>query len=395
MLVPDLTFHFLLGMAELLAIAFCLTQRQRLRPLTLLLALLLLFPTLVFLAAMFVNELFGFRLFGFLRFVGLAAAIHLPLLLLAFATFDRGERGPRWLSAALALVLLAGATYAWHIEPYRLEVTRYSITSPRLEGLERPVQILQVADIQTDRIGDYERSLIEEMKRLNPDFVVYLGDYLQIVDSERRAEVAVEFNRLLREAELHPPLGSYAVQGDTDRWTGWEELFAGTGIEPLRNEVREVELPGVAVNLVALDPWHSRARSPEPLRAIAAAGRPGAFEIFAGHSPDFSDQLAAEDQPFLALAGHTHGGQVRLPFFGAPITYSRLPRAMVAAFQRFGPGVLSVSRGIGMERHEAPRVRFLCRPELRVVTLLPPGGESPAVPGKIHIPDPGYHAAAE
>lgn len=394
MLLPDLTYNVLLATVELSALAFCLTQRRRTRPLTVLLILLLISAPAALVLAWFVNELFGFRMFGILRFVGHAGAIHLPLLLVVFSVVYRRERRLGRLTGALAIVLLAGAVYAYHIEPYRLEVTGFSVTSPRLRGLERPIRILQVADIQTDRVGPYERRVVEEMKRLDPDLILYLGDYIQISDPERREEVAAALNQLLRDSGLNPPWGSFAVQGDCEDWSGWASVFRGTGVEVLHNEVRTLELPGLKVNLVALDNENSRLESLDKLRLIAGEGESASFEIFAGHSPDFSDQLTGGDQPFLALAGHTHGGQVRIPFWGAPITYSRLPRGMVDAFERFGPGVLSVSRGIGMERHEAPRVRFLCRPELRMVTLLPPGEAGTDMPGTIRIPDPDFQVAA-
>ena len=74
----------------------------------------------------------------------------------------------------------------------------------------------------------------------------------------------------------------------------------------------------------------------------------------------------------LLLAGHTHGGQVRLPVIGPPLTLSRIPRAWAAGVTNLPiDRNLVVSRGIGMERGLAPRMRFLCRPELVVVTLEP------------------------
>lgn len=397
MLLPDLTFNLPLAMIDLLAVAFCLVQRRRGRPLTGFFTVLLVFLPVALLLAAVVNRFYGFRIFGFFRFAGHAAAIHLPLVLLTITFLYREQRRLIWLGGGLAFVLLGGGTYAYHIEPYRLEVTEFAVTSPRLAGLERPVRILQVADFQAEAIGSYEQAVVAEMKRLEPDLILYLGDYIQIFDPERRAETAAKFNRLLVRSGLNPPLGSYALQGDCERWAGWEAMFDGTGVETLGNEARAIQLPGAKVKLVALDIEASRTESPEVLRAVAGRAPATAFEMFAGHSPDFSDQLAAQDQPFLALAGHTHGGQVRIPFYGAPITYSRLHRRRVDAFDRFGPGVLSVSRGIGMERHEAPRVRFLCRPELRLVTLLPPGEEAEgagAAPRPIQIPDPDFQVAS-
>ena len=95
------------------------------------------------------------------------------------------------------------------------------------------------------------------------------------------------------------------------------------------------------------------------------------LQIFAGHSPDYVLALQQTDRPFLALAGHTHGGQVQLPLIGPLLTLTRLHRHYAEYYGVFGFGVLSVSRGIGMERQDAPRLRFLCPPEIRLITLQP------------------------
>ena len=71
----------------------------------------------------------------------------------------------------------------------------------------------------------------------------------------------------------------------------------------------------------------------------------------------------------LALAGHTHGGQVVLPFFGPPMTLSRLPRRYAGGLHDYHGLPLHVSRGIGMERGSAPQIRFLCPPEICVIEL--------------------------
>ena len=74
----------------------------------------------------------------------------------------------------------------------------------------------------------------------------------------------------------------------------------------------------------------------------------------------------------LLVTGHTHGGQVRLPLIGPLMTLSRIPRAWAAGLTELpGGGKLLVSRGLGMERGYAPRIRFLCRPELMVIDLVP------------------------
>ncbi len=76
-------------------------------------------------------------------------------------------------------------------------------------------------------------------------------------------------------------------------------------------------------------------------------------------------RLAGRARVDLALAGHTHGGQIVLPFFGPPLTLTGLERPYAAGGLHDYHGIpLHVSRGVGMERGSAPQVRFLCPPEI-------------------------------
>ena len=93
------------------------------------------------------------------------------------------------------------------------------------------------------------------------------------------------------------------------------------------------------------------------------------YHIVLGHSPNFS---LGEIDGDLLLAGHTHGGQVQVPGIGPLLTLSVVPRSWASGLTEIEPGkYLLVSRGIGMERDYAPRMRFFCRPELIVLRLHP------------------------
>jgi len=93
------------------------------------------------------------------------------------------------------------------------------------------------------------------------------------------------------------------------------------------------------------------------------------FHIVFGHLPNFALGDVSAD---LLVAGHTHGGQVRIPGFGPLLTLSLVPRSWAAGRTELEGGrTLIVSRGIGLERGYAPRVRLFCRPEIVILDLLP------------------------
>ena len=94
------------------------------------------------------------------------------------------------------------------------------------------------------------------------------------------------------------------------------------------------------------------------------------LRVLLAHKPDWALRLPEGGRIDLVVAGHTHGGQVRLPFVGPLITLTRVPREMAGGglFTLCG-SPLYVSRGVGCERGDAPRVRFNCPPEVTLLTL--------------------------
>lgn len=317
-------------------------------------------------------KVFPDRYFSILRYRGFAAFWHLPLVLAALAILFRKKikiAAPLALAAAAAIAVYIDA---YHVEPYRLKITHFDFTHERLRGLARPVVIAQVADIQTDVIGRHERRAVAALKALNPDLIVYCGDYGHSWTPEQYAAIARGLNGLLREADLRPPLGSFAVIGDVDDRALWHGVFEGTSVRLMSDEAARIELPGCKANLIGLDVSTSRDVHGDNLRRALAKGEDGLFDIILAHAPDFVRALEKGSEPFLALCGHTHGGQVRVPFYGPPMTLISLHRKFADYFGPFGPGTLSVCRGIGMERVDAPRLRLNCPPELRVIMLRPP-----------------------
>jgi uncharacterized protein len=296
---------------------------------------------------------------GFARFqlLAWAAFLHGPLYLIAAATLLRRRR----ILAAGALTL---ATLAWAIgvdafviEPRWLEVTRIEIPTDKVDA---PLRIAVLADIQTDAPGDWEREVLERVVAESPDLVLFAGDYVQHGDHAAYAASVTRLNAILRESGLDPPLGMVAVRGNVDH-RGWERIFEGTGA--VAQGGRQVlDLGPVTVTALSL------AEAFDGTEIDPADD----FHVVLGHAPDFALEHPPAD---LMVAGHTHGGQVRLPFLGPIFTLSRVPRDWAAGATEVSPGsTLVVSRGIGMERDEAPRLRFLCRPELVIIDLIPAPG---------------------
>ncbi|MCP4453038.1 MAG: hypothetical protein GY809_16370 [Planctomycetes bacterium] len=281
--------------------------------------------------------------------------LHLPLFLVVFAALGFKQHIPWALAATLlALVTLAIGTEAFLIEPHWLEVTHVSLSSDRLD---EPIRVGVLADIQTDTPGEYDARVFARVKAEQPDLIVFLGDYIQANDPDFAANTR-ELNRLLREADLHAPLGMYAIQGNVDHGL-WADIFSGTDVTTIHETQTTDRGPLVLTGL-------SFAQSFDTRTTLTPQAK---FHLVLGHCPDYA---LGQSHANLMLAGHTHGGQVRLPGIGALLTFSQVPRAWASGLTQIAPDQhLYVSRGIGMERGNAPRLRFLCRPELLILTLNP------------------------
>ncbi|MBW4496498.1 MAG: metallophosphoesterase [Oscillatoria princeps RMCB-10] len=301
-----------------------------------------------------------FGLFGFLRLLSYGVFLHGFIVLTGIALIWRREfRGVAIASAVSAFLLGAIAIDAFFIEPYWLEVSRIQLSSPKLE---KPFKIAVVADFQTDVWGEYQREALRKTVAEKADLMLLSGDYFEEYNSERREVLRKQLNTFLKEINFSAPLGVYAVEGDKENYIdfqNWPQNFAGLPVTVF-TENKTVKLPGMCVTGLTVGASGNR-----ELRVPECVG----FHIALGHRPDFALSDIRAD---LLVAGHTHGGQVRLPFIGPIITFSKVPRQWAAGVTKLpGNRTLVVSRGIGMERGNAPRLRFLCRPELVVIEVLP------------------------
>jgi uncharacterized protein len=300
--------------------------------------------------------------FDLARLAAYGIFLHTPVVLIGAAVVWRKQH--KALAAALvaaAAALPSVAAYAFLIEPHWLEITHYEITSPKLA---RPLRIVVLADIQTDDFGDFERHVLDEALAQKPDVIFFAGDYLQVAHDNAGRQIQ-RFNEHLRQSSFAAPQGVFAVQGNVDPG-GWQQIFAGLDITVTQSR-RQFTVGDARLTCLSLGESYGQGKIDRPDR--------DAFHIVLGHVPNYA--LGHVDADLL-IAGHTHGGQVRFPLFGAVVLTSVVPRAWVAGMTDLPHGgKLFVSRGIGMERGHAPRLRFLCRPELAVIDVHPalPGGK--------------------
>jgi predicted MPP superfamily phosphohydrolase len=266
-------------------------------------------------------------------------------------------------NALFSLALIDGHA----VEPAWVEMTELSLPFKDLDPTAEPIRVVYVADPHVARIGVREEWVVQRVNELAPDLIVFNGDYLDL--SYHSDPVAADAFRRFA-AELHAPYGLYGVRGTVEpNPASMARLMEGTDIVWLEQEAVTIEVRGQRITLVGVPCSHNRrADAPRLLEAMEGVGEED-FTLLLYHSPDLIYQ-AAELGVDLELGGHTHGGQIRLPFYGAIVTLSEYGRRFASGLFQVEGTTLYVSRGLGLEGGFAPRVRFLCRPELVSLELV-------------------------
>ncbi len=267
-----------------------------------------------------------------------------------------------WLAQLLGTALVV---YSFWVEPHHLQLTRQTLVSPKLNAAT-PLRVLHLGDLHIERITAREKRLIEMAKSLAPDVILFSGDFLNLSNVDDL--VAWEHCRdILR--ELHAPLGVFAVTGSppVDKPHVIAKVLDGLDIRWLKNETVTLDHRGQQIDLVGVTCTH-RPYVDEPHLLAAFKGKSARFTILLYHTPDLAPAAAAAGID-LQLSGHTHGGQVRLPFFGALYTSSLYGKRFEVGRYKIDDLTLYVTRGIGLEGMGAPRVRFLCSPEITLWEL--------------------------
>lgn len=259
---------------------------------------------------------------------------------------------------SLALFGLGCFAYAYFIEPYWLSVRRIEIKSVKLPKDSKPIRVVHISDIHSDATPRLEEKLPAAIAEQRPDLIVFSGDS---INSPAGLPV---FRKCLTEISRIAP--TYVVRGNWDVWY-WrdQDLFSETGAKQLNGAAERVEINGAPVWLAGVFVG-SEGRLSETLNRIPK----NEFSIFLLHYPDLIEEVSRLEID-LYCAGHTHGGQIAMPFYGALVTFSKFGKKYEGGTYQVNKTWLNVNRGIGMEGGGVPRVRFWARPEITVIDIVP------------------------
>jgi predicted MPP superfamily phosphohydrolase len=254
--------------------------------------------------------------------------------------------------------------YAFYWEPNQLTVKTVSLTLPHWPP-GHTLRIAAIGDIHggSPYIDQKKlRALVELTNRQKPDAIVLLGDYviLGVLGGNFMSPEEVGENL----SGFSAPLGVFAVLGNHDWWYSGPRVHAAlerAGYRVLEDEVAAVPWKGEILYIAGIsDEWTHHPDVEAVLKQIPV----GAPTVIVTHGPDLFPRIPAING--VTLAAHTHGGQVRLPFMGAPIVPSRYRQRFLSGVVRESGRILFVTSGVGTS---ILPVRFRVPPEVAVVTL--------------------------
>ncbi len=270
------------------------------------------------------------------------------------------------LGLAIKLFLLGCAlvfslsVYVHKIEPNWLEVTQNEIQMPKLDRAFDGYRIVQITDLHAgDGISRANlEKVVELVNEQKPDLIVITGDHVS-----RKPRQHIELLDTL--AKLKPRDLTLSVLGNHDVYNDAEPIRAAikqVGITLLENTIYTVHRERATLHIAGVgDVFAQQAK----LDRVIAQLPPTGAAIMLAHEPDFADEAAATGRFGLQLSGHSHGGQIRIPFYGGYLP--ELAHNYPLGRYQVKDMVQYTSRGIGMIKLYA---RFNCRPEISVFKLV-------------------------
>jgi uncharacterized protein len=291
-------------------------------------------------------------------------------------------------AAVAAGSVVAGIGYASLIERNAFVVRE--VTMPVLTPGSSPMKVLHISDLHMRPKQRRKQAWLRELAQLKPDLVVNTGDNL--AHPKAVPAVVQSLSELLSVPGVFVfgsndyfgprpknPMNyvinpGHRIHGEPLPWQDLRAAFTERGWLDMTHTRREFEVGGLRLAVAGVDDPHLRRDRYETIAGPASAT--ANLKLGLTHSPEprVLDRFAADGYQ-LVMAGHTHGGQLCLPFYGAVVTNCDLDRTRAKGASQWGAQTqLHVSAGIGTSPY-AP-VRFCCRPEATLLTLVaaPIGG---------------------
>jgi predicted MPP superfamily phosphohydrolase len=269
-------------------------------------------------------------------------------------------------AAALGAAALVGDSVL--LEPNRPQLVRQELVLPRWPAAFNGYKIAVLSDFHYDPVFSVHplRAAVPAVNALQPDLIVLTGDFVSepsFGQTHRAAAFRAEPCALLLR-QMKAPHGLWAVMGNHDAVTDpglITSILRASGIQVLSNQAMPIEHAGGRFWLSGVD---DVLQGNSDLHAALAKVPKEEATVLLAHEPDYADFVSRHPVD-LQISGHSHGGQVRLPFL-PPFYEPPLARKYIAGLYKVGPLTLYTNRGLGTV---GVPIRFDCPPEITLITL--------------------------
>ncbi len=252
-------------------------------------------------------------------------------------------------------------------------ITEYKIVNEKIPENFNGYTIVQISDLHNEEFGKDNARLIKKIKETNPDIIVITGDLLDSYNTDiPKAEVFVK--EVVKIAPTYYTTGNHEYRLYDD-YLKFEETMKSVGVRVLHNEGEVVEIDGKYIQILGLDanmyqngryyvPSNENVQVYEELSKLNIEDL---YSVLLSHRPELFD-IYVDENIDLTLTGHTHGGQVRIPFIGgviAPNQDGLFPKYDSGLFSEDGSTMI-ISRGLG---NSSFPIRIFNKPEIVVIKL--------------------------
>ncbi len=248
------------------------------------------------------------------------------------------------------------------VEPKHITISKQIVPIHGLPKAFDGFQICQLTDFHHSFFVNtiYIQKVIDRAKSLLPDAMVLTGDYID--GSSAYVNPIAEML-----GQIDVPYGVFAVLGNHDHREGNAKLLRKVlhdqDIPVVENTHKFIQKDGVALCIAGVG---DLLEGTQDLKSALRGVPPDMPRILLSHHPDYAEEMPRDERVDLVLAGHTHGGQVRMPFSFAPYLSSNYGQKFFGGLVRLEHTQVYVSRGIGVA---SPPIRFNCPPEITIIEL--------------------------
>jgi predicted MPP superfamily phosphohydrolase len=243
-------------------------------------------------------------------------------------------------------------------EPRSFVVEEVSLSLAKIPP-GRELRLVHLSDLHLRTLPPHFEKAAETVNALKPDLILLTGDYLE---QGRSLRGVLKFLRRLKATR-----GIYAVQGNWEYWSRLEgenlrRSFGRVGVKLLIDQRHDLSVRQIPLSILGLD----YPSASDNIDRICRVADPDRLNLLLSHVPAFNHETLC-GLVDLILSGHTHGGQIRIPFF-PPLYLPRFSGRFVSGLYRVTPRKipLYVNRGLGTS---VLPVRFLCRPEITLMRI--------------------------